>query len=89
MRPGGLGDAVFAGVREDVLEVCGIAERRFCGQANGESSQAVENPISNFLSREMRLAHGIVKCYTMRIYLWDGSGINLIKQEECKNDRSA
>ena len=28
----------------------------------------------NFLSREIpRIAHEIAKCYTMRIYLWDGS----------------
>ena len=40
--------AVFAGVREDVPEVCGIAEWRFYGQTRGESSQAAKNTI--FLS---------------------------------------
>ena len=40
-----IGNAVFAGFREDVPEVCGIAERRFAGRWQGESSRATENHI--------------------------------------------
>ena len=40
-----VGNAVLAGVREDVPEVCGIAERRFAGRWQGESSRATENHI--------------------------------------------
>ena len=40
-----VGNAVFAGVREDVPEVCGIAERRFAGRWRRESSHATENGI--------------------------------------------
>ena len=35
-----IGNAVFAGLREDVPEVCGIAERRFAGRWRRESSHA-------------------------------------------------
>ena len=41
-----IGNAVFAGLREDVPEVCGIAERRFAGRWRRESSHATENGIS-------------------------------------------
>ena len=41
-----IGNAVFAGFREDVPEVCGIAERRFAGRWRRESSHATENGIS-------------------------------------------
>ena len=40
-----VGNAVFAGFREDVPEVCGIAERRFAGTWRRESSHATENGI--------------------------------------------
>ena len=41
-----IGNAVFAGFREDVPEVCGIAKRRFAGRWQGKSSHATENGIS-------------------------------------------
>ena len=41
-----IGNAVFAGFREDVPEVCGIAEWRFAGRCRRESSHATENGIS-------------------------------------------
>ena len=41
-----IGNAVFAGFREDVPEVCGIAERRFAGRWRRESSHATEDGIS-------------------------------------------
>ena len=40
-----IGNAVFAGFREDVPEVCGIAERRFAGRWRRESSHATEDNI--------------------------------------------
>ena len=40
------GNAVFAGLREDVPEVCGMAERRFAGRWRRGSSHATENGIS-------------------------------------------
>ena len=46
LRRHSIGNAVFAGFREDVPEVCGIAERRFAGRWRRESSHATENGIS-------------------------------------------
>ena len=41
-----IGNAVFAGFRENVPEVCGIAKRRFADRWRRESSHATENGIS-------------------------------------------
>ena len=57
---------------EDVPEVCGIAERRFTGRWQGESSHATENHIP-CMAKVPRIAHGTVTFYAILTCLWDGS----------------
>ena len=72
LKAGGIGNAVFAGFREDVPEVCGIAERRFAGRWRRESSHATENHIP-CMAKVPRIAHGTVTFYAIHTCLWDGS----------------